>query len=112
MQLEGTADSTNSSYWLNWRVLVCAIWVFLPMVIASLMIWKYEGLDHLKSSRGEIHQGENHNICENDAWKPCLKQVHPIWLLVFRVAAFCILLASLIVKAVISGGVMFYYYTQ
>lgn len=112
MQLEGTADSTSLSYWLNWRVLVCAIWVFTPMVVASVMIRKYEGLDHLKSGRGEIQQGENQNFCDSEAWKPCLKQIHPIWLLAFRVAAFCILLASLIVKVVISGGVIFFYYTQ
>ncbi|KAF3444633.1 hypothetical protein FNV43_RR14326 [Rhamnella rubrinervis] len=116
MQLEVTTDSTSLSYWLNWRVLVCAIWVFTPMVTASVMIWKYEDLDYLKSGRREIQQGENQNenqnFCESEAWKPCLKQIHPIWLLAFRVAAFCILLASLIVKLVISGGVIFYYYTQ
>lgn len=110
MELEDTVDSTSLSYWLNWRVFLCAIWVLTPMIIAFVMMWKYEG--HLISGRGQTEQDANENVCGNEGWKPCLKQIHPIWLLVFRVAAFCILLASLIVKVETNGGVIFCYYTQ
>ncbi|KAH7532486.1 hypothetical protein FEM48_Zijuj04G0025000 [Ziziphus jujuba var. spinosa] len=110
MELEVTVDSTNLSYWLNWRVLLCAIWVITTMIIAFVMMWKYEG--RLTSGRGQTEQDVNENVHDNDSWKPCLKQIHPIWLLVFRVAAFCMLLPSLIVKVETNGGVIFYYYTQ
>nr|XP_048327356.1 uncharacterized protein LOC107415294 isoform X7 [Ziziphus jujuba var. spinosa] len=86
MELEVTVDSTNLSYWLNWRVLLCAIWVITTMIIAFVMMWKYEG--RLTSGRGQTEQDVNENVHDNDSWKPCLKQIHPIWLLVFRVAAF------------------------
>lgn len=113
MQLEEvTADITTLSYWLNWRVLLCAVWVLMPMVIASFMIWKYESLDHLKSDRGETQQDIKQIPHYCKAWRPCLKEVHPIWLLAFRLFAFCLLLGTLIVKVVVNGAVIFYYYTQ
>ncbi|KAM4132639.1 hypothetical protein ACJW30_01G266600 [Castanea mollissima] len=110
MQQEGTADTTSPSYWLNWRVLLCAVWVVMPLVIASFMIWKYEILDLLKSDRGETHTNRISQYCK--AWRPCVKEIHPIWLLAFRVFAFCLLLGTLIVKVIANGGRIFYYYTQ
>ncbi|KAK7853673.1 hypothetical protein CFP56_035175 [Quercus suber] len=110
MQLEGTADTTSPSYWLNWRVLPCAVWVVMPLVIASFMIWKYEILDHMKSDRVETHTNQISQYCK--ARRPCVKEIHPIWLLAFRVFAFCLLLGTLIVKVVANGGRIFYYYTQ
>ncbi|XP_075652262.1 uncharacterized protein LOC142622631 isoform X2 [Castanea sativa] len=110
MQLEGTADTTSPSYWLNWRVLLCAVWVVMPLVIASFMIWKYEIQDHLKSDRGETHT--NRISQYHKAWRPCVKEIHPIWLLAFRVFAFCLLLGTLIVKVIANGGRIFYYYTR
>ncbi|XP_051121558.1 uncharacterized protein LOC127244974 [Andrographis paniculata] len=35
-------DLTSLSYWLNWRVLSCVVWVLTPMIIVVLLIWKYE----------------------------------------------------------------------
>ena len=64
MQLEGTADATSPSYWLKWRVLLCAVWVVMPLVIASFMIWKYEILDHMKSDRGETHTNRISQYCK------------------------------------------------
>ncbi|KAJ7974599.1 UDP-N-acetylglucosamine-N-acetylmuramyl-pyrophosphoryl-undecaprenol N-acetylglucosamine protein [Quillaja saponaria] len=112
MQLQVTTDTTTLSYWLNWRVFLCAIWVLLPMVIASLMIWKYEGSRNLKSEEGEIREIKSWMFCGDEAWKPCIKEIHPICLLVFRVTAFSLLLVTLIAKIVINGGAIFYYYTQ
>lgn len=111
MLFEATADATTLSYWLNWRVLPCAIWVFASFVFALWMIWKYEIKDRLGHSRQETQQDKNKlRICQ--AWRPCLRQIHPIWLLAFRVCAFGLMLASLIVKALVNGASMFYYYTQ
>ncbi|PQQ15804.1 uncharacterized protein Pyn_33584 [Prunus yedoensis var. nudiflora] len=67
---------------------------------------------HLKSDRRETQQDANQDLCGDKAWKPCLKEIHPIWLLIYRVTAFSLLLATLIARVVISGGGIFYYYTQ
>ncbi|XP_065878646.1 uncharacterized protein [Euphorbia lathyris] len=103
-----TPDSTALSYWLNWRVLLCAIWVFTPMLASVFILRKYEGLYDLRSCRGQI----DHLFYQDRAWRPCLLQIHPIWLLVYRAIAFSLLLISLVDKVYVSGFVMFYYYTQ
>lgn len=112
MQLQGVSDSTTLSYWLNWRVLICAIWVLTPMVIALFMIWRYEARNPLKSDTGEIQQDVNHNFYGHEVWRPYLRNIHPIWLLAFRLLAFSLMMATLIAKLVRSGVGMFFYYTQ
>ncbi|KAK4392972.1 Anthranilate phosphoribosyltransferase, chloroplastic [Sesamum angolense] len=111
MQLLGTDDPTTLSYWLNWRVVVCAIWVLSPMVIASFLIWKYEHSDNLESD-GERTQERSHILHHDETWRPCLKGVHPIFFMIFRMVAFCLLLIALSFDLAIHGVELFYYYTQ
>ncbi|KAK1302415.1 hypothetical protein QJS10_CPB12g00159 [Acorus calamus] len=102
--------STNLHYWVNWRFLLCAIWIFSSMVFAAFLIWKYEGSrSDQDGSQTEECKG---TLYEDDCWRPCLKEIHPAWLLVFRVTACCLLLALLIVNVGIDGGGILFYYTQ
>uniref|UniRef100_A0A5B7BM91 Transmembrane protein n=1 Tax=Davidia involucrata TaxID=16924 RepID=A0A5B7BM91_DAVIN len=113
MQLLLTSDTTTPDYWLNWRVLLCALWVLTPMCIASYIIWKYECLDHSsESDKGGSHQERARFFCDDESWRPCVKEIHPICLLAFRVIAFSLLLGTLILDVVVHGGGIFYYYTQ
>ncbi|KAK6928359.1 hypothetical protein RJ641_006950 [Dillenia turbinata] len=107
-----TSDSTFLTYYWNWRVVLCAISILLPMLAASFMIWKYEFLDRLKSVKGESHPETAWFIQPDDAWKPCLRSVHPVCLLAFRVAAFCLLLAIIVKDILLNGGSTLYFYTQ
>ncbi|XP_022934218.1 uncharacterized protein LOC111441456 isoform X1 [Cucurbita moschata] len=111
MLFETTADATTLGYWLNWRVLICAIWVFASFTLAIWMIWEYEIKDRLGHSTQETQQDKN-KLRSFEAWRPCLRQIHPIWMLAFRVCAFSSMLASLIVKTLANGASTFYYYTQ
>ncbi|KAG7981987.1 hypothetical protein I3843_04G026000 [Carya illinoinensis] len=88
MRLEASSDNTALSYWLNWRVVLCAAWVLMPT-----------------QDRAWISH-------EDKAWRTCLKEIHPIWLLAYRVIAFCLLLGTIVVKEVVNGGLIFFYYTQ
>ncbi|KAJ4729258.1 UDP-N-acetylglucosamine-N-acetylmuramyl-pyrophosphoryl-undecaprenol N-acetylglucosamine protein [Melia azedarach] len=106
MQALVAADTTALSYWFNWKVLICAIWILSCMVTSLFIIWKYECFDNFKSDGGETQQDAD------NVWRPSLKQVHPFWLFLFRVTAFCLLLVTLIIKVNRSGGSTLFFYTQ
>ncbi|KDO69607.1 hypothetical protein CISIN_1g019102mg [Citrus sinensis] len=108
-----TVDTTTSEYWLNWRVILCAIWVLITMIFAFFIIWKYEGFRNSNRVTAETQQPEKAGfLYEDETWKPCLRGVHPAWLLAFRVLAFAVLLILLVATALFDGGSIFYYYTQ
>uniref|UniRef100_A0A0E0FGW2 Uncharacterized protein n=1 Tax=Oryza nivara TaxID=4536 RepID=A0A0E0FGW2_ORYNI len=113
-------DTTASEYWLNWRFMLCAVWVYSCMVLACFLIWKYEGPS---SQDGNGDGGEDSEdarppraasgvVYLEDCWKPCLEQIHPGWLLAFRVVSFFILASLLAVDVVVDGWSVFLYYTQ
>ncbi|XP_051117031.1 uncharacterized protein LOC127241850 [Andrographis paniculata] len=107
MQLLVDGDPTSLSYWLNWRVLLCAVWVLTSMIVAILLIWKYERSEDLESD------GETSRIPRyDDLWKPCVKEIHPIFMMAFRIIAFCLLLVALIIDVSVHGFELFLYYTQ
>ncbi|KAL2935961.1 hypothetical protein RDABS01_019079 [Bienertia sinuspersici] len=128
-----TGDTSASSYWLNWRVLLCVIWVLISMIFASFLISKYEGPRNSKrrsynnttttnnnviiSSNNQIGRTRNEEenpgiLYADEIWMPCLKGIHPGWLLAFRVCAFFVLLILLIVNGIVDTPSIFYYYTQ
>ncbi|KAF3437013.1 hypothetical protein FNV43_RR19766 [Rhamnella rubrinervis] len=107
-----TADTTTSSFWLNWRVLICGIWVLISMTLALLLIWKFEGFRKSKRDTRETQQDSPGVLYDDETWRPCLKEIHPAWLLAFRVVAFIVLLVLLIITAFADGGAIFYFYTQ
>ncbi|KVI02464.1 hypothetical protein Ccrd_019230 [Cynara cardunculus var. scolymus] len=94
MELLLAGDTTSLSYWLNWKFLLCIIWVLTPMIIASYLIWKYEGLGDSNSYKEETQQEKEWSLYDHEAWTPCVKAIHPVWLLVFRIISFCLLLSA------------------
>ncbi|XP_060175291.1 uncharacterized protein LOC132606008 isoform X2 [Lycium barbarum] len=100
-----TTDTTAPSYWLNWRFLLCAIFILAAMLVSVLIIWKYEG-----SSKSRSHRRDGQK--KDDVWKTCYKAIHPNWLLAYRLIAFALLLSLLVADVVLHGVRILYFYTQ
>lgn len=108
MNLENVLEFTSFDYWFNWRVLLCAIWVIVPMIVSLLVLWKYE--DSSVQTQPSLNGSDV--LCIDDVWRPCFEQIHPGWLLGFRVIGFCFLLANNIARFANRGWRIYYYYTQ
>ncbi|KAK9066472.1 hypothetical protein SSX86_013794 [Deinandra increscens subsp. villosa] len=106
-------DTTTSSYWLNWRVFLSCVWILAAMGMASYLITKYEGPLNRKS-RNRENDDEDYGgvLYDDEVWMPCLKGIHPAWLMSYRIFAFCVLLTLIVLNAIVDGGSIFYYYTQ
>lgn len=109
-----TANTTARSYWVNWRFLACAVCLLVSGICATLVILKYEGSRNSKPRNAEPQRQEEPPgiVYEDETWRPCIKGIHPAWLLAFRAVAFCVLFSLLVVSAITDGGSIFYYYTQ
>nr|CAD1838359.1 unnamed protein product [Ananas comosus var. bracteatus] len=113
-----TVNTASAHYWLNWRVLLCALWVFSSVVVGAILIWRYEGPadgSARAQEEGRAEDGRQKSVgtlYDDESWRPCLKDIHPAWLLAFRMTSFFVMLTLLIANLIVDGGSIFYYYTQ
>jgi len=127
-----TADTTDLRYWLHWRVGLCGLWVLACMAVAGYLIWRHEGpgadrrpggagaasssVSSGPAADGDLPGGGKGRrpgvLYDDEAWRPCLRDIHPAWLLAYRLISFFVLLSLLVVIVISDGGSIFYYYTQ
>lgn len=107
-----TPPTNTPEYWLNWRFLVCAIFLLFYMGFAAFLIWKFEAFNKRKLERMENQREPVCSLYKHEAWKTCLKGIHPNWLLAYRLLAFAALFAFLVGNMVVDGPGIMFYYTQ
>ncbi|KAI3800878.1 hypothetical protein L1987_28977 [Smallanthus sonchifolius] len=84
-------------YWLQWQVLVCALIFLLPALISIRFI----------TTKNNTPTTNSYHL-----WMPYWRNLHPIWLLLYRVFSF-ISMAYLLYQTVVGfGPFVFYFYTQ
>ncbi|KAJ9568161.1 hypothetical protein OSB04_004127 [Centaurea solstitialis] len=108
-------DTTTSRYWLNWRLLLCCAWILTSMGMAVYLIKRYEGPNKQRLTNVEEGRDDDDSrtvVYVDDSWKPCMKQIHPLWLMAFRVFAFFVLILILTLNVIRIGGQIFLYYTK
>ncbi|XP_023002774.1 uncharacterized protein LOC111496532 [Cucurbita maxima] len=107
-----TTETNTLSYWLNWRFFLCALFLSTFMLVAALLIWKYEGSKRRKPGSTDHSQDSVGSLYEDELWQPCLKPIHPAWLLAYRTLAFSVLFALILSETIVKGGRIFLFYTQ
>ncbi|KAL8254324.1 hypothetical protein R6Q59_032545 [Mikania micrantha] len=103
-------DTTDLSYWLNWRFFLCALWILIAIIVALILIIKNEVFN--KKKNGENGEDPVGILYEDETWRTSLKSLHPAWLLVYRLFAFGVMLALLIAALIINGADALFFYTQ
>ncbi|AEE35072.1 transmembrane protein [Arabidopsis thaliana] len=110
-----TSETNIPSYWLNWRFFVCAIFVLTSLFLSSYLIWRYEGPIKRKK-RGDDQSLELEQLTgvvyDDESWNTSVKEIHPNWLLGFRVFGFVVLLGLISGNAIADGTGIFIFYTQ
>lgn len=91
---------------------MCALFIFADILLAIFLLWRYGGGSRRNSEGGEQTCEGAELLYEDEAWRTCLKVIHPAWLLGFRVLAFILLLSLIIGNTAADGGYIFCYYTQ
>ncbi|XP_071700844.1 uncharacterized protein [Rutidosis leptorrhynchoides] len=84
-------------YWLQWQVLACAFIILIPAIVSLKLIKR----SNSKPTTNTYH-----------LWIPCWKNLHPIWLLFYRIFSFITMSFLLLHVLLAFGPVVFYFYTQ
>ncbi|KAI4368457.1 hypothetical protein MLD38_017013 [Melastoma candidum] len=111
-EVEMTSDSTSLSYWLNITFFLSALCVLVPMALASILIWKFEGPRKSRHDAEERQWNKAGCVGEDELWRTCLKSINPVWLLGYRVFSFVVLLSVISTNVFVDGIGVFYFYTQ
>ncbi|XP_076913930.1 uncharacterized protein LOC143572741 isoform X1 [Bidens hawaiensis] len=86
-------------YWLQWQVLICALIFLIPAIISIRLITTTKN-------------NNTPTINYHHLWMPYWKNLHPIWLLIYRIFAF-VSMAYLLYQTVTQFGFfVFFFYTQ
>ncbi|XP_074274442.1 uncharacterized protein LOC141598638 [Silene latifolia] len=105
-------NTTDPSYWLNWRFLISALCVLGIVIFSLYLIRKHEGKKRSGDETSDTGQVPVGVLYKDELWKTCLKDLHPVWLLLYRIIALCVLLTLIIGNTVADGPRIFYFYTQ
>ncbi|GAB2282130.1 hypothetical protein Dimus_016684 [Dionaea muscipula] len=97
---ESEGKAVGLEYWLKWQVGVCALIILLPSIGAAVIALK------------RIRKKTAAHLRNSDLWLPCWKELHPVWLLLYRASAFLLMAWILYQMVRVAGSWAFLFYTQ
>ncbi|KAJ9537223.1 hypothetical protein OSB04_029956 [Centaurea solstitialis] len=75
--------------------------------MASYVIKKYEGSKGPRSTREQEEVDDDIGVVfKHQLWRTCWREIHPAWLLAYRMVAFFMLLFLLVVDVIVFGGLI------
>lgn len=92
-------SSVGLEYWLRWQAPVCALIFLLPTLLSITFIIKKS--NNSPTTFKFIH-----------LWMPCWRNLHPSWLLLYRLFSFISMAYLLYLTVLTFGSFVFYFYTQ
>ncbi|KAL7587671.1 hypothetical protein Lser_V15G41461 [Lactuca serriola] len=90
-------EDGSLEYWLRWQVPVCALIFLLPTLVSLRFI---------------ITKNNTHTTKTQHLWISCWRNLHPRWILLYRLFSF-VSMGYLLYQTVLAfGPFVFYFYTQ
>lgn len=100
MDFNPEAAAVGLDYWLQWQVPVCALIFTIPSIISLNLVIK------------ERRRDDQQLLKSSDLWLPCWRNLHPLWLLLYRAFAFSSMVYLLYQTVESFGSFVFFFYTQ
>ncbi|XBH57809.1 hypothetical protein VPH35_079350 [Triticum aestivum] len=85
--------------------------------VSVYLLWRYQGTGPHRGSEAAQPGAEGGErspgvVYDGEAWRPYLQNIHPCWLLVYRVASLLFFTTFTVIIVKSCGHTIFYYYTE
>ena len=107
-ELRFMENASSLKYWQHWPSLVFVFIIFLCIVAAFAVLFKWERLP----SSVEEKRKRGGRVYDDELWRSCWKTISPLGLLVCRGILFLLMVGLLASDLKVNGLGVLYFYTE